>query len=70
MATKIISKSFTQLFENGLFAAEEDFNLEEMRECYAEFFQDEYFARTQIIGTKTVEALDEKYTVTISHGDL
>jgi len=63
MTTKIISKSFTQLFENGLFSTEEDFNIEEMRECYAEFFQDEYFARTQITGTKTVEALDEKYTV-------
>jgi len=63
MATKIISKSFSQLFETGLFSNEDEFHIEEVRECYSELFQDRYLATTTITNTKTIEALDEKYTV-------
>jgi len=63
MATKIISKSFSHLFENSLFSTDDDFHVDEMREYYSDFFQDQHFAHTQITSSKTVEALDEKYTV-------
>jgi len=63
MASRIISKSFSQLFENGLFSTDEDNDLEPLREYYADFFQNEYFARTQIISTNTVESPNERYTV-------
>jgi len=63
MATKIISKSFSHLFENSLFSTDDDFHVDEMREYYSDFFLDQHFAHTQITSSKTVEALDEKYTV-------
>lgn len=65
MAARILSKSFSNLFENGLFSSEDDQSFEEMKEYYSEFFQYEHFAQTKITGSKTMETLDEKYTVYI-----
>jgi len=67
MATRIISKSFPQLFESTLVSSDEDIDLSELREYYSDFFQPEYSIKTQIISTKTIEAPDEKYTVYVIH---
>lgn len=67
MASRIISKSFEKLFENGLFSTDENNDLEQLREYYSDFFQNDYFARTQIISTNTIESPDEKYTVILFH---
>lgn len=63
MASRIISKSFSHLFENGLFSNDDDIDLEELKEYYEDFFQDNYFVKTKITSTKTIESIDEKYTV-------
>jgi hypothetical protein len=61
--TTRISKSFGHLFENGKYSTDEVSDPAELRKYYADFFKEEYFVKTQITTTKTVEILDDKYTV-------
>lgn len=65
MAIRIFSKSFSQLFENETVSADEKAEQEELKLYYADLFAEKSFARTEIIDTKTMEALDEKYTVSL-----
>ena len=70
MAIRIFSKSFSQLFENETFTDDEKAEQEELRLYYAELFEEKSFAKTEIINTKTVEALDGKYTVALDNETL
>jgi len=63
MMSQTLPKSFSNLFETVLFQTDDQVDIEELREYYADFFNPEAFVKTEITHSKIIQGIGEKYTV-------
>jgi len=58
-----VGKSFSEFFETVVLQSEQDIITAQTREYYADFFNPKYFVRADILSSKTLQGVGEKFTV-------
>jgi len=66
MMSHPVGKSFSEFFETIILPADEDIISAETKEYYSDFFLPNYFVKAEILSSKTLQGVGEKFTVTKS----
>ena len=63
MMSHPVGKSFSEFFETVVLQSEQELITAQIREYYADFFLPKYFVHANIISSKTLQGVGEKFTV-------
>ena len=63
MMSHSIGKSFPEFFETVLIPSDDDLINSELKEYFADFFLPDYYVRADIVSSKILQGVGEKFTV-------